>query len=78
MTFLQRNKVTLFQRLIITTTKKNKEACNNDKKTTFLIGESMLKDTDGYLFTGSINWQYICKVRSFAGAKTMENPSKRF
>lgn len=32
----------------------------------------MLKDTDGYPFTGSINWKYTCKVRSFSGAKTTD------
>ena len=52
------------------------------KKLAFIIGDSMIKDLDGYLLTGSLNRKYIVKVRPFSSAKTtaMEHcitPTKR-
>ena len=35
----------------------------------FTIGDSMLKNVDGYLLTGSLNLKFIVKVRSFSSAK---------
>ena len=40
------------------------------KKLAFMIGESMIKDVDGYLLTGSLNRKYILKVTPFSSAKT--------
>ena len=36
------------------------------------IGDSMVKKTDGYLLTSSINHRYIVKVRPFLSAKTID------
>ena len=35
------------------------------KKTTFIIGDNMIKKIDGYLLTSSVNHKYIVKIRSF-------------
>ena len=52
------------------------------KKFTFIIEDSMVKDVDGYLLTGSIKIKFIVKVRPFSSAKTVEmqdyiKPTKR-
>ena len=39
-----------------------------DKKSTFIVGDSMIKRIDGYLLTSSFNHRYIVKVRSFLSA----------
>ena len=48
----------------------------------FIVGDSMLKDVDGYLLTGSLDKKCIVKVRSFSSAKTEDmhdclKPTKR-
>ena len=47
-------------------------------KLTFILGDSMVKDVDGYLLTGSINRKSIVKVRPVSSAKTIniENYTK--
>ena len=47
-------------------------------KLTFILGDSMVKDVDGYLLTGSINRRSIVKVRPVSSAKTIniENYTK--
>ena len=52
------------------------------KKFPFIIGDSMVKDIDGYLLTGSIKRKFIVKVRPFSSAKTLDmqdyiKPTKR-
>ena len=42
------------------------------RKTAFIIRDSMVKKTDGYLLTSSINHRYIVKVRPFLSAKTID------
>ena len=53
------------------------EILNSNKKTfyvlpnnLFIIGDSMIKKTDGYLLTSSINHKYIVKVTPFVTAET--------
>ena len=48
----------------------------------FILGESMVKDVDGYLLKGSINRKFIVKVRPFSSAKAIDmedytKPTKR-
>ena len=38
----------------------------------FIIGDSMIKDVDGCLLTGSLNRKYIVKVRPFSTAKASD------
>ena len=47
-------------------------------KLTFILGDSMVKDVDGYLLTGSINRKSIVKARPISSAKTIniENYTK--
>ena len=66
-------------------------ACNTQKfknelpsnKLAFIIRDSMVKNVDGYLLTGSLNRNFIVKVRPFSSAKTsgisdyILNPRKR-
>ena len=40
------------------------------KKLAFIIGDSMIKDLDGCLLTGSLSRKYIVKIRPFSSAKT--------
>ena len=40
------------------------------RKSAFIVGDSVLKKTDGYLLTSSINHKYMVKVRPFVTAKT--------
>ena len=42
------------------------------KKSTFIIGDSMIKKIDGYLLMSSVNHSYIVKVLSFLSAKTVD------
>ena len=54
---------------------------SNQGKLAFILGESMVKDVDGYLLTGS-NRKFIVKVRPFSSAKTIDledytKPTKR-
>ena len=55
---------------------------SNQNKSAFILGDSMVKDVDGYLLTGSINRKFIVKVRPFSSAKTIDmedytKPTKR-
>ena len=55
---------------------------SNQNKSAFILGDSMVKDVDGYLLTGSINRKFILKVRPFSSAKTIDmedytKPTKR-
>ena len=47
-------------------------------KLTFILGDSMMKDVDGYLLTGSINRKSIVKARPISSAQTIniENYTK--
>ena len=52
-------------------------------KLAFIVGDSMLKDVDGYLLTGSLDKKFIVKVRPFSSAKTEDmhdylKPTKRY
>ena len=42
------------------------------KKSAFIIGDSMIKKTDGYLLMSSVNHSYIVKVLPFLSAKTVD------
>ena len=44
----------------------------NKKNYAFIIGDSMVKDVDGYLLTGSIKRKFIMKVRPFSSARTVD------
>ena len=51
-------------------------------KLAFIVGDSMLKDMDGYLLTGSLDKKFIVKVIPFSSAKTEDmhdylKPTKR-
>ena len=51
-------------------------------KLAFILGDSMMKDVDGYLLTGSIDRKFIIKVRPYSSAKTIDvkdytKPTKR-
>ena len=48
-------------------TENNRQAPQN--KRAFIVRDSMLKDVDGYLLTGSLNKKFIEKVRPFSSAK---------
>ena len=55
---------------------------SKSKRYAFIIGHSMLKKTDGYLLTNSINHKFIVKTRVFPAAKTKDmkdyiKPTKR-
>ena len=55
---------------------------SNQNKSAFILGDSMVKDVDGYLLTRSINRKFIVKVRPFSSAKTIDmedytKPTKR-
>ena len=55
---------------------------SNQGKLAFILGDSMVKDVDGYLLTGS-NRNFIVKVRPFTSAKTIDmeeytKPTKRY
>ena len=38
----------------------------------FIVGDSMIKKVDGYLFTSSLKHQYLVKTRPFSTAKTID------
>ena len=40
------------------------------KTSAFIVGDSMIKRIDGFLFTSSVNHKYIVKVRPFVIART--------
>ena len=42
------------------------------KKKVIIIGDRMIKKTDGYLLTGSINHKYLVKIRPFLAAKSVD------
>ena len=44
----------------------------NKKNYAFIIGDSMVKDVDGYLLTGSIKRKFIMKVRPLSSARTVD------
>jgi len=48
----------------------NIEKDQKTNKTTFILGDSIVKDLDGYLLTGSLQKKFIVKVRSFSSATT--------
>ena len=55
---------------------------SNQGKLSFILGDIMVKDVDGYLLTGSIKRKFIVKVRPFSSAKTIgiedyRKPTKR-
>ena len=55
---------------------------NKSKRYVFIIGDRMLKKTDGYLLINSINHKFIVKIRVFPVAKTEDmkdyrKPTKR-
>ena len=51
-----------------TSTNKQKQ----NRETAFIIGDSIVKEIDGYLLTNSVNHKYIVKVRPFLSAKTID------
>ena len=67
--------------------KKENSQVENDhqapqNKLAFIVGDSMLKEVDGYLLTGSLDKKFIVKVRPFSSAKTKDmhdylKPTKR-
>ena len=44
---------------------------SNQGKLAFILGDSMVKDVNGYLLMGSINRKFLVKVRTFLFAKTI-------
>ena len=42
------------------------------KKFAFIIGDTIVKDVDGYLLTGSVNIKFIAKVRLFLSGKPLD------
>ena len=67
-----------------TTIRNPNESLNTNKSKwyAFIIGDSKLKETDGYLLTNSINHKFIVKTRVFPAAKTKDmkdyiKPTKR-
>ena len=44
----------------------------NKKNYAFIIGDSMVKDVDGYLLTGSIKRKFIMKVRPLSSVRTVD------
>ena len=42
------------------------------KKKVIIIGDRMIKKTDGYLLTGSTNHKYLVKIRPFLAAKSVD------
>ena len=55
---------------------------SNQGKLALILGDSMVKDINGYLLTGSINRKFIEKVRPFSSAKAIDmedytKPTKR-
>ena len=47
-----------------------------------MIGDSMIKDVNGYLLAGSLNRKYVVKARHFSSSKTSDmeyniTPAKR-
>ena len=52
------------------------------KRFAFIIGNSMVKDIDGYLLTGSIKIKFIGQVRPYSSSETVDmqdyvKPTKR-
>ena len=45
---------------------------SNQGNLAFILGDSMVKDVDGYLLTGSINRTFIVKVQAFSSGKTID------
>ena len=65
-----------------TSNQRENSITEKSKKLAFIIGDSMIKDVDGYLLTGSLNRKYIVKIRPFSSAKTSDmeyyiTPTKR-
>ena len=65
-----------------TSNQRENSITEKSKKLAFIIGDSMIKDVDGYLLTGSLNRKYIVKIRLFSSAKTSDmeyyiTPTKR-
>ena len=48
------------------------QRAKKSKKTVFIVGDSMIKNIDGYLLTKSINRKSLVKVRPFTTAKTAD------
>ena len=48
------------------------QRAKKSKKTVFIVGDSMIKNIDGYLLTKSINRKSLVKVRPFTTAKTTD------
>ena len=51
---------------IKTSIQRENSITDKSKKLAFVIDDCMIKDVDGYLFTGSLNRKYIVKVRPFS------------
>ena len=55
-----------------TLNQRDNSIARKSKKLAFAIGDTMIKDVDGYLLTGSLNRKYILTVRPFSYAKTSD------
>lgn len=55
-----------------TSNQRDNSIARKSKKLAFAIGDTMIKDVDGYLLTGSLNRKYILTVRPFSYAKTSD------
>ena len=55
-----------------TSNRRDNSITEKSKKLSFIIGDSMIKDVDGCLLTGSLNRKYIVKIRPFSSAKTSD------
>ena len=65
-----------------TSNQRENSITEKSRKLAFVIGDSMIKDVDGYLLAGSLNRKYIVKIRPFSSAKTSDmeyciTPTKR-
>ena len=48
------------------------QRAKKSKKTVFIVGDSMIKQINGYLLTKSINHKFLVKVRRFTTAETID------
>ena len=61
--------ITLITVVIIIIKKMIKRHVNNTTNTVFTLGDSIVKNVNGYLLTKKLRIKKLIKVRSFSGAK---------
>ena len=65
-----------------TSNQRQNRITEKSKKLAFMIGDSMIKDVNGYLLAGSLNRKYVVKARHFSSSKSSDmeyniTPAKR-